>query len=93
MRQPFTVGIIQDHATGDAAANLARAETLIRRAAARGAQVICLKELFNGPYFCQAQHADRFDRAEPIPGPTTASLQALARELDVVLIVPLSMIH
>jgi N-carbamoylputrescine amidase len=89
MSQPFTVGIIQDHATDDAAANLARAEVLIRRAAGKGAQIICLKELFNGPYFCQAQHAERFDRAEPIPGATTAALQALARELDVVLIVPL----
>ena len=67
---PFTIGIIQDHATADTAANLARAERLVRDAAGRGAQIICLKELFNGPYFCKAQHPDRFDLAEPIPGPT-----------------------
>lgn len=89
MSQPFTIGIIQDHATADAAENLARAERLVRQAAQNGAQIICLKELFNGPYFCQAQHAERFDQAEAIPGPTTMALQALARELAVVLIVPL----
>jgi N-carbamoylputrescine amidase len=86
---PFTIGLVQDHATPDAQANLARADHLVREAAGRGAQVICLKELFNAPYFCKVQHADRFDLAEPIPGPTTGHFQALARELAVVLVVPL----
>jgi N-carbamoylputrescine amidase len=86
---PFTIGIIQDHADADARSNLRRAERLIRDAARRGAQIICLKELFNAPYFCKAQHAERFDFAEPIPGPTTDALQALARELAVVIVVPL----
>ena len=86
---PFTVGIIQDHAGPDARENLARSETLIRQAARRGAQVICLKELFSSPYFCKSQQASRFDLAEPIPGPTTTALQALAKELAVVLVVPL----
>ena len=86
---PFSIGIIQDRADSDASANLARATRLIREAAGRGAQIICLKELFNAPYFCKAQHADRFDLAEPIPGPTTDALQKLAQELAVVLIVPL----
>src|SRR6185436_9012244 len=88
-KAPFSIGIIQDRADQDAAANLARGTRLIREAAARGAQIICLKELFNAPYFCKAQHADRFDLAEPIPGPTTDALQKLARELAVVLVVPL----
>ncbi len=87
--QPFTVGIIQDHADNDPGSNLRRAGTLIRDAAKRGAQIICLKELFNAPYFCKAQHSERFDLAEPIPGPTTDAMQALARELQVVLVVPL----
>jgi N-carbamoylputrescine amidase len=87
--QPFTIGVIQDHADRDPASNLARAEALIRQAAGRGAQIICLKELFNHPYFCKSQHCDRFDLAEPIPGATTDRLQQLARELAVVLIVPL----
>jgi N-carbamoylputrescine amidase len=86
---PFTVGIIQDHATADTAANLARADRLIRSAAGRGAQIVCLKELFNSLYFCKSQQCDRFDLAEPIPGPTTDAMQKLARELEVVLIVPL----
>jgi N-carbamoylputrescine amidase len=87
--QPFTIGIIQDHADSDPASNLTRADALIRQAAGRGAQIICLKELFNHPYFCKSQHCDRFDLAEPIPGPTTDRLQQVARELAVVLIVPL----
>jgi len=86
---PFTIGIIQDHADADAGSNVARAERLIRDAARRGAQIICLKELFNAPYFCKAQHSDRFDLAEAIPGPTTDRMQRLARELEVVIIVPL----
>jgi N-carbamoylputrescine amidase len=86
---PFTVGLVQDHADADTASNLARAERLIRDAASRGAQIICLKELFNSVYFCKSQQCDRFDLAEPIPGPTTDRMQALAKELAVVLIVPL----
>jgi N-carbamoylputrescine amidase len=88
-RPPFTIGLIQDHATANAAENLARAEKLIAEAATRGAQIICLKELFNAPYFCKVQREDRFDLAESIPGRTTARLQALAKDLEVVLIVPL----
>jgi N-carbamoylputrescine amidase len=86
---PFTIGIIQDHADADRQANLARAERQIRDAASKGAQIICLKELFNAPYFCKAQNSDRFDLAEPLPGPTTDRLQAVAKELAVVLIVPI----
>jgi N-carbamoylputrescine amidase len=86
---PFTIGLIQDHADADATSNVARAERLIRDAAGRGAQIICLKELFNAPYFCKAQTSERFDLAEPIPGPTTDAMQALAKELEVVLIIPL----
>src|SRR6185369_2540342 len=87
--KPFTIGLIQDHATGDAAANLARTEQLVREAARRGAQIVCLKELFNAPYFCKSQQSERFDLAEAIPRPTTDAMTRLARELAVVLIVPL----
>src|SRR5690242_11289912 len=86
---PFTVGIIQDDATSDAGRNVEAAIARIRDAAARGAQIICLKELFNAPYFCKAEKSERFDLAEPIPGPTTDRMQALAKELAVVLVVPL----
>jgi N-carbamoylputrescine amidase len=86
---PFTIGILQDHASDDAAANLARAERLVRAAARQGAQIVCLKELFNYPYFCKSQQPGRFDLAEPIPGATTTAMQRLAAELAVVLIVPI----
>src|SRR3954471_9942729 len=85
----FTIGVIQDHATADGVANLARAEALVRDAARHGAQIICLKELFNAPYFCKSQQSEWFDLAEPIPGATTDALQKLAKELALVLIVPI----
>jgi len=88
MHTPFTVGIIQDSASDDAAATVAASVERIREAASRGAQIICLKELFNAPYFCKSQKCERFDLAEPIPGPTTDTMQSLAKELGVVLIVP-----
>jgi N-carbamoylputrescine amidase len=89
MSPPFTVGIIQDSASSDMAAVLAATEAKVRDAAGRGAQIVCLKELFNAPYFAKAQRHERFDIAEPIPGPTTERMQHLARELEIVLIVPI----
>ena len=86
---PFTVGIIQDAASSDAAATVAATVERVRDAAGRGAQIVCLKELFNAPYFCKAQRCERFDLAEPIPGPTSERMQTVAQELGIVLIVPL----
>jgi N-carbamoylputrescine amidase len=86
--RPFTVGIIQDSASPDTAATLEASVARVREAASRGAQIICLKELFNAPYFCKSQKSERFDYAEPIPGPTTDVMQKLAKELEVVLVVP-----
>lgn len=88
-QSPFTVGIIQDSASDNAAETVAHTIGHVREAAARGAQIICLKELFNAPYFCKSQKCERFDIAESIPGPTTDRMQALAKELAVVLIVPI----
>jgi N-carbamoylputrescine amidase len=89
MSAPFTVGIIQDDAVDDTAKNVEAAVGRIREAASRGAQIICLKELFNAPYFCKSQQCERFDLAETIPGPTTDVMQKIAKELGVVLIVPI----
>ena len=86
---PFTVGIIQDAATADVRETVEATVPRIREAAARGAQVVCLKELFNAPYFCKSASADRFDIAEPIPGPTTQAMQKVAKDLGIVLIVPI----
>jgi N-carbamoylputrescine amidase len=87
--KPFTVGIIQEAITDDAEANVDRAVERIREAASKGAQIICLQELFNAPYFCKSQKCERFDLAEPIPGPTVERMQKLAAELEVVIIVPI----
>src|SRR6266576_1372650 len=87
--EPFTVGIIQDAASDDRQATIDATIPRIREAVARGAQIVCLKELFNAPYFCKSQQCDRFDIAEPIPGPTTEAMQKIARELKIVLVVPL----
>src|SRR5438876_11327891 len=86
---PFRVGIIQDSASSDMKATIDASVARIREAAERGAQIICLKELFNAPYFCKSQRCERFDIAESIPGPTTDVMQKIARELEVVLVVPL----
>jgi N-carbamoylputrescine amidase len=89
MHQPFTVGIIQDAAADDVQVTVEATIPRIREAAARGAQIVCLKELFNAPYFAKSQRHERFDIAEPIPGPTTTTMQRIAKELGIVLIVPL----
>jgi N-carbamoylputrescine amidase len=89
MTTPFTVGLIQESVTADTAANLRHAIARVREAASRGAQIVCLQELFNSPYFCKAEKSDRFDLAEPIPGPTVDRMQALAKELEIVIIVPI----
>src|ERR1043166_10033874 len=86
---PFTVGIIQDGATADPRATVEATIPRIREAAQRGARIVCLKELFNAPYFCKSTNCDRFDLAEPIPGPTTEAMQRIARELGIVLVVPI----
>jgi len=66
--------------------NLAKAEWRVREAAGRGAQIVCLQELFRSEYFCQTERADAFDLAEPIPGPSTEALAKLAKDLGVVII-------
>jgi N-carbamoylputrescine amidase len=84
----FTVGLVQMAVTGDRAATVAAASERVREAADRGAQVICLQELFNAPYFCKRVDPTRFDYAEPVPGPTVEAMQRLAQQLGVVLVVP-----
>jgi N-carbamoylputrescine amidase len=66
--------------------NLAKAEERIREAAARGAQIVSVQELFRSQYFCREENCDLFDLAEPVPGPTSESFTRLARELRVVIV-------
>ena len=83
------LGLVQMRMSDDPADNMARAIAGIRNAAGRGATIVCLPELFLGPYFCQVEDHRFFKLAEPIPGPTTEKLGPLARELGVVLIASL----
>ncbi len=82
------VGLVQSSASDVVAHNVERAERGVRDAAARGARIVCLQELFASRYFCQQEEASHFDLAEPVPGPLTLRFGALARELGVVLVVP-----
>lgn len=88
MTQPsdLTVGLVQQRCTEDRDENLRKSADGIRAAHARGARLVVLQELHAGVYFCQTEDLARFDQAEPIPGPTTERLAALARELEVVVV-------
>ncbi len=85
----FRVGLIQMSATPDPDKNLQHAMEQVRDAAERGAQVVCLPELFQTQYFCQREDASLFDLAEPIPGPASNKLADLAKQLRIVLIASL----
>lgn len=81
------LGLIQTGAVTEPEVNLQRQIDLIRRAAARGAQIICTQELFRSQYFCQSEDHRHFALAEEIPdGPSTRALQKLAAETKAVLI-------
>ncbi|MEO8583450.1 MAG: carbon-nitrogen hydrolase [Flavitalea sp.] len=83
------VGLVQMSCTAKKDENISRAVEKIRQAAAEGAQIICLQELFTSLYFCDIEDYDNFKLAEPIPGPTTDILQKVAGELGVVIIASL----
>ncbi len=82
----LTVGLVQQSCSADREANLEKSMAAIRQAASQKAELIVLQELHLGPYFCQTEDPACFDLAEPIPGPATESLGALAGELKVVLV-------
>lgn len=83
------IALFQQRHVDDAGANLHAAESAIRSAAQQGADLVCLQELFATAYFPRLESAANFDLAEPVPGPTTEQMGKLARELSLVLIVPL----
>lgn len=83
---PFTIGLIQMRCSADPADNLRRAGEMLREAAARGAKVACLPELFLGPYFCQVEDPECFNLAEPIPGPSSDALGRIAQETEMVVV-------
>ncbi|HYE38001.1 carbon-nitrogen hydrolase [Methylocaldum sp.] len=87
MTQMLKVGLVQQACgSADKNANLNASIEGVKEAAARGAELVLLPELHLGPYFCQTEDCSRFDLAEPIPGPTTETLGALAKELGVIIV-------
>ena len=62
---------------------------LIEEAGKKGVQILCLQEIFNGPYFCPSQDKRWYAAAEPIPGPTTELMQTYAKKYEMVIVVPL----
>ena len=98
MADTVTIGLIQAHHETDGGqpvgvhkrAAIEKHVRLIREAAQRGAQIVCLQELFYGPYFCTEQSPKWYEATEHVPdGPTTRLMQDLARELGIALVVPL----
>ncbi|MEO6688067.1 MAG: carbon-nitrogen hydrolase [Dokdonella sp.] len=87
--QTLKVALLQETDRGSRDANLDAIETGLREAAAAGAGLVLLQELHNGPYFCQHESVDEFDRAESIPGPSTDRIGALAEELKLVIVASL----
>jgi N-carbamoylputrescine amidase len=76
-------------ASADDQDNLTRALSFVEQAAALGAEVICLPELFRSRYFCQREDAKLFDLAEPLPGPSTQAIGSVARDRKVTVIAPI----
>ncbi len=89
MSKFLRVALLQERDHGNREANLDAIEAGLREAATQGARLVLLQELHNGAYFCQHESVTEFDRAEPIPGPSTARLGALAAELNLVVVASL----
>ncbi len=83
------VGLVQMSCTADKEGNLQKAIVKVREAAAMGAQIVCLQELFTSLYFCDVEDYENFKLAEPIPGPSTDALSKVAAETGVVIIASL----
>ncbi|MPZ76149.1 MAG: acyltransferase [Deltaproteobacteria bacterium] len=84
-----TLGLVQMSTGEDPGANLAKAMSRIRDAAKKGAQIVCLQELFRSRYFCQSEDHRFFKLAETIPGSSTDALGSLAREQEIVIVASL----
>ena len=84
-----TLGLVQMAMRRDKASNVAKARAAIADAARRGAEIVCLPELFASPYFCQVQDPDLFELAESVPGPTAEAIAAAAKEHHVAVVTPL----
>ena len=84
----LTIALVQMACGADSNENVSAAVAKVEEASRHGAKVVCLPELFRSQYFCQTEDAALFDLAEPVPGPTTEALSKVARQFNVVMIVP-----
>ncbi|HTH57935.1 MAG TPA: carbon-nitrogen hydrolase [Cyclobacteriaceae bacterium] len=89
MSKPVKIGTVQMSCTSNKEENLSKAITKVKEAAQKGAQIVCLQELFTSLYFCDVEDYENFKLAEPIPGPSSDRLAAVAKELGVVVIASL----
>ncbi len=80
------IGLVQMSTSSDKSANVKKALDGVRDAAKRGAQIVCLQELFAGPYFCQVEDASLFDLAEPLDGETVKQVAEVAKALGVTIV-------
>jgi N-carbamoylputrescine amidase len=85
----FKIGLVQMSCSIDPDANVQKAIRGIREAAANGAEIVCLPELFRSQYFCREENAELFNLAETIPGPSTEALASVAKELQVSIVASL----
>lgn len=87
-RSTLRVGLIQARVRDDYLGTVKNTERMVRDAAAQGARLVILEELFSSPYFCQSQNPDHFELAEPSDGRTALAMSLLARETECTLVVP-----
>jgi len=85
----FRIALVQMSCSADPDANLAKGVGRVEEAARKGADVVCLPELFRSQYFCQREDAATFDLAEPVPGPSTRALSEVARKAGVAVVAPI----
>ena len=88
-KRAFKVGLVQMAMSPDPAANVEKAVARVEEAARRGADVVCLPEMYRTPYFCQREDASLFDLAEDVPGPSSRRFQEVARASGVAVVVPI----
>lgn len=88
-KKSFKIGLIQISLSQNPDDNVHKACDWIKRAASEGAEVICLPELYRTPYFCQKEDAALFDLAETVPGPSTEAISKIAKDKNVVVVVPI----
>src|SRR5512138_2442116 len=89
MTEKFQVGLVRMSMSADPQQNLDKAAARVAEAASKGAQVVCLPELYRSPYFCQREDQALFDLAETVPGPSTERLSEVARKAGVAVVVPI----